>query len=247
MKQLLTKTAFCLSALLLIGFGSSSAYADGLVFSGAAPIQPAGFGTRPYILGIQHQGNNTTVTGGVARSGNSDVIFESSGTNVLQGAQTQTRTLGEAGITQASDLRLFFNINEPNAAGKETVTLQSLILTAFDSQGTAVFSASLTQVPLTLTEIGPGQGTSDYFFSLDEAAIARLQAVFSTDLRIGLATSISAVQGGPESFFLGSAGGNVPPSAPIPEPATMLLLGTGLAGVAAKVRKRRSASTTEQA
>jgi hypothetical protein len=36
-------------------------------------------------------------------------------------------------------------------------------------------------------------------------------------------------------------------SQPIPEPATLLLLGTGLAGVAAKVRKRRNARNTEGA
>ena len=40
-------------------------------------------------------------------------------------------------------------------------------------------------------------------------------------------------------------GGASPTQQPIPEPTTMLLLGTGLAGIAARARRRRKASQAD--
>jgi hypothetical protein len=73
---------------------------------------------------------------------------------------------------------------------------------------------------------------------LDDAAAARLQAAMAADanLRLGLTASMSNVNGGPERFSFAAE------SQPVPEPATMVLFGTGLAGLAGAARRKRKAA-----
>ena len=236
---LLTSAAMMIISL---GVGASSAYADGLVLLGTDLQHPCGVGRgcgdarAPHVLSIQ---NHTTASGAVGRSTTSASTDVRTG-DWTRGSNTQTVSLTEIGATQASDIRIYFDIIEPNAASKSDVTLNTLVLTAFNDQGTEVFRASLISSPQNFQMVGNGQGTSDYTFGLDSTAAARLQAAIAANpnLRLGLIASVSRADGGPESFFIGAE--NNP--AAVPEPATMILLGTGLAGAAASVRRRRKAA-----
>jgi hypothetical protein len=232
--KLLSKVILGCAVLVFIACSSGRAYADGIVL-----VSPDIQKLVPPLaaLNLQHHGNSTTESGGVRYTRNGDVSFG----DISAGPHQHTVSLTDLGIGRASDLRVILNINEANGGNKAPITVDSLVLTAYDLNGNAVFTADLVNgKSINLDQFRPAQGSqSDFAFGLDSAAAARLQAAIAANpnLRLGLAASMSNVNGGPERFLFGARTG----ANPVPEPTTMVLLGTGLAGIAAAVRKRRKA------
>jgi len=238
MRKLFARALLGLAAALFIGLAGQSARADLILLPNEGAPQ-GGVGKKPEsILSIQSPKNTENAFGGVAWNGSKDLI---SGDIAKKGEHTKTLSFSEAGISNAGRLRIFMDIEDPD----NDLVLHELVLTAYGSNGQVLFQGSFTAGPQFFHELAGGQGHGDYVFGLDATQAARLQAAFQADpnLRLGLFARTSDDTGSFTNFKLGEGPAN--PNAPVPEPATMLLFGTGVAGLAARARRRRNKARAE--
>jgi hypothetical protein len=235
MKRLVSKMAIFAGAMVMLGLTGISARADLVLIGPGAP--QGGVGKAPEsVLSIQSPKNTGEAYGMVAYNGSKDVI---TGEIAKKGEHTKTVSFAEAKLNSAGELRIFMDISDPD----NDLVLHELTLTAYGSNGQILFKGSYFGPPNYFVENGGGQGHGDYTFGLTADQAAQLQAAYLADpnLRLGLYARTSDDTGSFTNFKIGN--GPAPP--PIPEPATMILLGSGLVGVAAKIRRRRNAASEE--
>lgn len=224
-----------------------------LVLVGPVTIGGTGLGTVNTVLTIQSSGNNTSEQGCVIGTGtdtgnlvaNSCVI--GSNTDVKTGAsQTQTRTLAEAGITSGSNFAILFNAAEP---GGDAISLNNLVAYFTSSGGSnsgTVLTATLScGSACNFASSQTGTGNTGYEFVLNATEAAALQSFITAaggvgNVHVGLGalagtTSGFEATGGNETFFIFNSG----IATPVPEPATLGLMATGLFGLGAVARRRR--------
>ena len=229
----------------VVGLLGSTAWADSIVYSGTMVVTGNGFGSNARALTIQSHGPGATsesgciapgLVAGASACAAGNGVFGGNEDSPISFAKQSAPSLGSLGITNANQIGILFDGVQPQNANNPFVTINDLTLKLY-SGSTLLYQVSGTFSPLATN---PGNGQSEYLFTLDSSAVAAFNAAFAGNVNdtIALDSSISFANqsAGPDSYSFIAL--DTPAPAPAPEPGSLLLLGTGLAGTAAIFRKR---------
>ena len=238
-------------AALLIAATPSTVSAS-LVYNAAILLPAQGFGTAPRDLSVQD--NVSPESGCVAVSGAGALLVGPSacmgtdaalaGNGVINVGGDEPNPLddnqkygiplaSERDIESASDIGILFNATEP---GGDAITVADITL-KFYLNNVLIGSIDGNH---TFDSSNPGNGVAGFVFVVAADQQAYVNGLLAQgDIRFALESTLSGNSGGPETYRLVNI--NAPPPPVIPEPGSLMLLGSGLLIGARRLRQRFTA------